>query len=190
MRLHLKQCPKAKLAKKREYNQRNTQSLEYRTERLKPFLENLEGYDLENMTDLQFNALADNLAALNLQKQQKEIELESNRLEAEIAFKAEELKAMEQAKKDLERKKEEDAVRTKQLEIEAGNIKRDLDKREKIQNEISEKIKEANPEDVPVSNKIISEINTIDKTIENLLPKGKETVIDKPKKKGRPKKVK
>jgi len=187
LKIHNKQCVKRRRLVKLEYNKRNTQTLEYRSERLKPFLENLDGYDLANMTDLQFNALVDNLAALSKQKSQKEIELESKRIDAEMALKADEIKAMEQAKKDMARKKEEETERIKQANLEAENVRRDLEKRQNRQNEVSDIIGKANPKSVSAEDKIKSEIGAIDKTARNILPEKKKVSAKETKKRGKPK---
>jgi hypothetical protein len=194
--VHQKTCKRRLRILKGIYNQRVTQTLDYRIEQLSKFDIDTRDYDIEKMPDLVFNDLIFRLDALNKEKEEKESILKA-KLETEKG-----IEEKEKAKKDELDKKEKERLEKEEKERLAQS-QRVLEKEKEINNkkEIREKVfieqRERQKATIKTENQIIKEsIDNINSLVNNSLESIPKKLIDESnipvsdikKKKGRSKK--
>lgn len=183
--VHQKSCIRRKRILKSEFNQRVTQTLDYRVETLSKFEIDTKGLDLTKMPDIAFNDLVFRLEVLQKEKLQKESELEKKKLLDEEAENRLKLELEEKEKLELERIKKEEQDRIEQMNRVSESEKQIISKKENLEKSFIEKreklTKEKSKEEI-----IKSDIQTIDNLIEKSIGNLPQKEV---KRKGRPKKV-
>jgi chemotaxis protein histidine kinase CheA len=179
IRSHEKNCPKAKHQRKVEANKTISQSVDYRLDKLKTFIDvDFSSYDLTKMSDLAFNALLVNLEVAQKDKTEKENQLaELERLKLENEERAKKEKE-DSDKKELIRKEEEEKARLKQAESENKKFSEIIEKKESLEKSFIEK-REKTAVKQKTENELIKE--NIDK-IDNLVNKSISSLPVKTKK--------
>ena len=197
--IHQKTCKRRLRILKGQFNQRITQTLDYRLQTLSVFSSvNVDEYDLSKMPDLLFNDLVFRLDVLQKDKLKKENELELQKQLDKEKEEQSKIKKEELTQKEIVRLEKEELDRIEQGKRVSENTKKIIHKKETLEKSFEEK---RNGELAKVKTKeqlIKEEINTIDslldKTIDSIPEKTevnpKEKVEKVKAKKGRPKKNK
>jgi len=188
---------------KGQFNQRVTQTLDYRLKALSVFSSvNVDEYDLDRMPDLLFNDLVFRLDALQKDKLKKESELELQKKLEEDKRELSKIKEEELAGKEIIRLEKEELDRIEQIKRVSENTKGLIDKKESLEKSFEEKRNEELSKIKTKEQLIQEEINNIDslleKTIDSIPEKTEVNPIQNEKiekikvktKKGRPKKKK
>ena len=201
--IHQKTCKRRLRILKGQFNQRVTQTLDYRLKALSVFSSvNVDEYDLDRMPDLLFNDLVFRLDALQKDKLKKESELELQKKLEEDKRELSKVEEEELAQKENIRLKKEELDRIEQIKRVSENTKGLIDKKESLEKSFEEKRNEELSKIKTKEQLIQDEINNIDslldKTIDSIPEKTEVNPIQNEKiektkvkaKKGRPKKKK
>ena len=201
--IHQKTCKRRLRILKGQFNQRVTQTLDYRLKALSVFSSvNVDEYDLDRMPDLLFNDLVFRLDALQKDKLKKESELELQKKLEEDKRELSKIKEEELAGKEIIRLEKEELDRIEQIKRVSENTKGLIDKKESLEKSFEEKRNEELSKIKTKEQLIQEEINNIDslleKTIDSIPEKTEVNPIQNEKiekikvktKKGRPKKKK
>lgn len=185
--IHQKNCIKRKKVLRRAYLQSITQSLEYRRKTLSIFSNiNIDEYNLDKMSDIQFNDLVSRLELLQEEKFKKEKELELKLQFEKKELERKELEAKELEKKDIERKSKEEFARIEQIKRVSEREKEIINKKERLENTFIEKREEEISKIKTKEQVIKEEIENIDslinKTVKDI-PELDSKQIEKPIKK-------
>jgi len=161
---------------KREHNKTITQSVEYRKAMLSRLTDKTPK-SLSIMTDIQFNFLVAKLEALQKEKQERKEAIDEMKKLEELKDEKEKAKREVEEKEAEEKREREEKLRLEQFQRVTENEAKETAKREKMQNEVKEKlaIKPEKPEDV----KIAEEIDKLDSVIDNAIGEVEEPEVKK-----------
>ena len=132
-KIHEKHCPEIRRQKKREFNSRVTQSLQYRQDKLKQFPNESVPENLEQMPDNAFNEILSRLET-KYKNLSESVEKKKEILKAHLKDLEKQSADKKQAKKDLKAKQKiEEENRLAQIEKEQSKNDKLTEKREKLQ---------------------------------------------------------